>query len=136
MPPGIGSALPVKNRPLPSWFQRMFDGERSRSDPAAASGSRGPGVDLDGEPVLDIPVVPGGRVLFRVANTAGSELNFYVGSDEESEAALRWAVVPTPDGGAGMIDLIRDGTLADGDIVFLHTGGSAALFAYTDQLLT
>jgi L-cysteate sulfo-lyase len=37
---------------------------------------------------------------------------------------------------AGMIDLIRDGTLADGDIVFLHTGGSAALFAYTDQLLT
>jgi L-cysteate sulfo-lyase len=37
---------------------------------------------------------------------------------------------------AGMIDLISDGTLADGDIVFLHTGGSAALFAYTDQLLT
>jgi len=37
---------------------------------------------------------------------------------------------------AGMIDLIRNGTLGDGNIVFLHTGGSAALFAYADQLHT
>ena len=37
---------------------------------------------------------------------------------------------------AGMIDLIRNGTLSDGNIVFLHTGGSAALFAYADQLHT
>ncbi|NOR37054.1 MAG: D-cysteine desulfhydrase [Woeseiaceae bacterium] len=37
---------------------------------------------------------------------------------------------------AGMIDLIRNGTLNDGNIVFLHTGGSAALFAYADQLHT
>jgi L-cysteate sulfo-lyase len=37
---------------------------------------------------------------------------------------------------AGMIDLIRTGTLGDGNIVFLHTGGSAALFAYADQLHT
>ena len=37
---------------------------------------------------------------------------------------------------AGMIDLIRNGTLCDGNIVFLHTGGSAALFAYADQLHT
>jgi L-cysteate sulfo-lyase len=37
---------------------------------------------------------------------------------------------------AGMIDLIRNGTLAGGNIVFLHTGGSAALFAYADQLHT
>jgi L-cysteate sulfo-lyase len=37
---------------------------------------------------------------------------------------------------AGMIDLIRKGDLGDGNIVFLHTGGSAALFAYTDQLHT
>jgi len=37
---------------------------------------------------------------------------------------------------AGMIDLIRDGTLTSGNIVFLHTGGSAALFAYADQLHT
>ena len=37
---------------------------------------------------------------------------------------------------AGMIDLIRSGSLAGGDIVFLHTGGSAALFAYADQLQT
>jgi L-cysteate sulfo-lyase len=37
---------------------------------------------------------------------------------------------------AGMIDLIRDGTLTNGNIVFLHTGGSAALFAYADQLHT
>lgn len=37
---------------------------------------------------------------------------------------------------AGMIDLIRNGMLGDGNIVFLHTGGSAALFAYTDQLKT
>jgi L-cysteate sulfo-lyase len=37
---------------------------------------------------------------------------------------------------AGMIDLIRNGSLADGNIVFLHTGGSAALFAYADQLKT
>jgi 1-aminocyclopropane-1-carboxylate deaminase/D-cysteine desulfhydrase-like pyridoxal-dependent ACC family enzyme len=35
-----------------------------------------------------------------------------------------------------MIDLIRTGTLGDGNIVFLHTGGSAALFAYADQLHT
>ena len=37
---------------------------------------------------------------------------------------------------AGMIDLIRNGTLGDGNVVFLHTGGSAALFAYADQLHT
>lgn len=38
---------------------------------------------------------------------------------------------------AGMIDLIRNGEF-DGarNIVFLHTGGSAALFAYLDQLQT
>ncbi|MDJ0812883.1 MAG: D-cysteine desulfhydrase [Woeseiaceae bacterium] len=35
---------------------------------------------------------------------------------------------------AGMIDLVRKGELGDGDIVFLHTGGAAALFAYADQL--
>jgi L-cysteate sulfo-lyase len=38
---------------------------------------------------------------------------------------------------AGMIDLLRRGELgADGAIVFLHTGGSAALFAYADVLRT
>jgi L-cysteate sulfo-lyase len=37
---------------------------------------------------------------------------------------------------AGMIDLVRKGELGDGSIVFLHTGGAAALFAYTDQLHT
>jgi len=37
---------------------------------------------------------------------------------------------------AGMIDLIRNGSLSDGNVVFLHTGGSAALFAYVDQLHT
>ena len=38
---------------------------------------------------------------------------------------------------AGMIDLIRRGKFADAEnIVFLHTGGSAALFAYRDQLTT
>jgi 1-aminocyclopropane-1-carboxylate deaminase/D-cysteine desulfhydrase-like pyridoxal-dependent ACC family enzyme len=36
---------------------------------------------------------------------------------------------------AGMIDLIRNGNFDDAaNIVFLHTGGSAALFAYSDQL--
>ena len=36
---------------------------------------------------------------------------------------------------AGMIDLVRKGAFgADENIVFLHTGGSAALFAYADQL--
>jgi len=35
---------------------------------------------------------------------------------------------------AGMIDLIRNGDLGSGNIVFLHTGGSAALFAYADQI--
>ena len=35
---------------------------------------------------------------------------------------------------AGMIDLVRKGELGDGNIVFLHTGGSVALFAYADQL--
>ncbi len=36
---------------------------------------------------------------------------------------------------AGMIDLVRRGEFKDAEnIVFLHTGGSAALFAYADQL--
>jgi L-cysteate sulfo-lyase len=36
---------------------------------------------------------------------------------------------------AGMIDMIRTGRFDDArNIVFLHTGGSAALFAYADQL--
>jgi L-cysteate sulfo-lyase len=36
---------------------------------------------------------------------------------------------------AGMIDLIRRGEFSDAkNIVFLHTGGSAGLFAYADQL--
>ena len=36
---------------------------------------------------------------------------------------------------AGMIDLIRNGHFDNAaNIVFLHTGGSAALFAYSDQL--
>ena len=36
---------------------------------------------------------------------------------------------------AGMIDLVRKGQYDDEDnIVFLHTGGSVALFAYADQL--
>ena len=38
---------------------------------------------------------------------------------------------------AGLIDLVRKGEFADAqNIVFLHTGGSAALFAYADQLDT
>lgn len=38
---------------------------------------------------------------------------------------------------AGMIDLIRTGSFGNAsNIVFLHTGGSAALFAYLDQLRT
>jgi L-cysteate sulfo-lyase len=37
---------------------------------------------------------------------------------------------------AGLIDLIRKGEFGkDETIVFWHTGGSAALFAYADQLL-
>ena len=35
---------------------------------------------------------------------------------------------------AGMIDLVRKGDLGNGNVVFLHTGGAAALFAYGDQL--
>jgi L-cysteate sulfo-lyase len=36
---------------------------------------------------------------------------------------------------AGMIDHIRQGRFSKGQkIVFLHTGGSAALFAYADSL--
>ncbi len=36
---------------------------------------------------------------------------------------------------AGMIDLVRQGSVDKSEnIVFLHTGGSAALFAYADQL--
>ena len=38
---------------------------------------------------------------------------------------------------AGMFDLLRQGYFADAkNIVFLHTGGSAGLFAYADQLNT
>ena len=38
---------------------------------------------------------------------------------------------------AGMIDLIRRGEFGDAEnIVFLHTGGAVALFAYSDQLMT
>lgn len=36
---------------------------------------------------------------------------------------------------AGLIDLVRKGVFADAkNIVFVHTGGSAGLFAYADQL--
>jgi 1-aminocyclopropane-1-carboxylate deaminase/D-cysteine desulfhydrase-like pyridoxal-dependent ACC family enzyme len=36
---------------------------------------------------------------------------------------------------AGMIDLLRQGRFEAGEsIVFVHTGGSPALFAYADQL--
>jgi len=36
---------------------------------------------------------------------------------------------------AGMIDLVRNGEFSDAsNIVFLHTGGSVALFAYADQI--
>ncbi len=36
---------------------------------------------------------------------------------------------------AGMLDLVRRGEFADAqNIVFLHTGGSVALFAYADQM--
>jgi L-cysteate sulfo-lyase len=35
----------------------------------------------------------------------------------------------------GLIDLVRKGHFSkDSDIVFLHTGGSAALFGYPDTL--
>jgi len=38
---------------------------------------------------------------------------------------------------AGLIDLIRQGELAKGDrVLFWHTGGTPALFAYADQLLS
>ena len=38
---------------------------------------------------------------------------------------------------AGLIDLVRKGHFDEaGNIVFLHTGGSAALFAYRDLLKT
>jgi L-cysteate sulfo-lyase len=38
---------------------------------------------------------------------------------------------------AGLIDLCRQGFFAkDQNIVFLHTGGSAALFAYESKLAT
>lgn len=33
---------------------------------------------------------------------------------------------------AGLIDLVRRGELGDGDVVFVHTGGWPALFAYQD----
>jgi len=37
-------------------------------------------------------------------------------------------------GAAGLIDLIRKGHFKKGErVVFLHTGGSAALFGYTDK---
>ncbi len=36
---------------------------------------------------------------------------------------------------AGLIDLVREGYFAAGDrVVFVHTGGSPALFAYRDVL--
>jgi D-cysteine desulfhydrase len=36
---------------------------------------------------------------------------------------------------AGLIDLVRTGRLHDAkDVVFMHTGGSPAMFAYSDAL--
>jgi L-cysteate sulfo-lyase len=38
---------------------------------------------------------------------------------------------------AGMIDLVRQGYFSDArDIVFIHTGGVAGLFGYSDTLNT
>ena len=45
--------------------------------------------------------------------------------------------VYTGKGMAGLIDLVRKGWFGDArNIVFIHTGGSAGLFAYVDQLKT
>ena len=39
-------------------------------------------------------------------------------------------------GMAGLIDRIKSGDIdGDGDVIFVHTGGASALFAYEDQLL-
>jgi 1-aminocyclopropane-1-carboxylate deaminase/D-cysteine desulfhydrase-like pyridoxal-dependent ACC family enzyme len=36
---------------------------------------------------------------------------------------------------AGLVDLVRTGLLHDAkDVIFLHTGGSPAMFAYCDAL--
>lgn len=40
----------------------------------------------DGEQVTDIPVTVGETILFRVANTAGYDHNFYIGPDERLAA--------------------------------------------------
>jgi 1-aminocyclopropane-1-carboxylate deaminase/D-cysteine desulfhydrase-like pyridoxal-dependent ACC family enzyme len=37
---------------------------------------------------------------------------------------------------AGLIDMVRNGDFSQGEkILFLHTGGSAALFAYEQELI-
>ncbi|MEJ0035208.1 MAG: D-cysteine desulfhydrase family protein [Gammaproteobacteria bacterium] len=65
---------------------------------------------------------------------------YSIPTPESHDAILRLArnegllldPVYTAKGIAGLLDLARRGTLS-GDIVFLHTGGSPALFAYNDD---
>jgi L-cysteate sulfo-lyase len=77
-----------------------------------------------------------------VANCSYVGAGYGVPTDSMNEAVLMLARTegllfdPVYSGKAlaGMIDLVRKGDLGDGNIVFLHTGGAAALFAYADQL--
>jgi D-cysteine desulfhydrase len=44
--------------------------------------------------------------------------------------------VYTGKAGAGLIDLVRKGFFRNGEnVLFLHTGGSPALYAYMDDVL-
>lgn len=77
-----------------------------------------------------------------VANCSYVGAGYGVPTDSMNEAVLMLARTegllfdPVYSGKAlaGLIDLVRKGELGDGNIVFLHTGGAAALFAYADQL--
>jgi len=80
-----------------------------------------------------------------VANCNYVGAGYGVPTDSMNEAVLLLArlegllfdPVYSGKGLAGMIDLIRIGEFKNAsNIVFLHTGGSAALFAYLDQLQT
>ena len=73
----------------------------------------------------------------------------YIGSgyavpDEVTNGTIRWAAetsgllldpVYTGKAMAGLLDLVRTGVL-QGDVIFLHTGGAPALFAYADEFVS
>ncbi len=86
--------------------------------------------DADGQPIPDIPVVPGETVRFEIDNTAGFPHNFYIGTDEELQVFDNTTDVGIPDWSSGVQTL--DWVVPD-DLTGLKFACTVAGHFYTMQ---